>query len=184
MHRHGYIGRKFHRKTDQRRSLEKSLIESVIIHESITTTLPKAKEIRPKLEKLITTAKQNSLASRRRVISRLHTKSSAHKLVDEIVPKLKSRNSGYLRIKKLGLRRGDNTQLASISFIFDQKDQNNDQPAKDITTPSKLSEKTKPKQTEDDLSLPKNTKQIDKKASNSKKKETKKWKLSRQNQHK
>src|ERR1700744_3035373 len=119
MHRHGYKGTKFHRERDQREALIKGLAESLIIHESIETTLPKAKEIVPYVEKLITKAKKGDLHNRRQVIAGLQTLSSAHKLVDEIAPKLKDRNSGHLRIQKTRFRRGDNTQLAKVSFVDD-----------------------------------------------------------------
>lgn len=119
MHRHGYSGRKFHRETSQRRALLKGLADSLIIYESIETTKAKAQELVPYVEKLITTAKVGSLASRRRVIAKLHTLSSAHKLVDEIAPKLKARNSGYLRITKTGLRVGDRAQMVRVSFVDD-----------------------------------------------------------------
>src|SRR3954468_7849490 len=108
MHRHGYKGRKFHREKDQRSALLKGLADSLVKYESIETTLPKAKEIVPYVEKLITKAKKGDLHNRRQVISKLQTLESAHKLVDEIVPKLKGRVSGHLRIEKTGQRRGDN----------------------------------------------------------------------------
>lgn len=117
MHRHGYKVRKFGRETDQRTALIKSLAESLIIHESIETTLPKAKELLPYVEKLITKAKIGDLHNRRLVISGLLTVDSAHKLVDEIAPMLKDRTSGHLRIERTVLRRGDNAQLARISFV-------------------------------------------------------------------
>ena len=120
MHRHGYKGRKFHRERDQREALIKSLAESLIIHEKIETTIFKAKELVPYVEKLITKAKLNTLHSRRQVIKGLQTISSAHKLVDELAPKLQSRTSGYFRISRTSLRRGDNAQLASVSFILDE----------------------------------------------------------------
>jgi large subunit ribosomal protein L17 len=119
MHRHGYQGRKFHRERDQRRALIKGLADSLVIHESIETTLPKAKEIVPYVEKLITKAKRGDLHSRRQVISGLQTVAGAHKLVDEIAPKLKGRTSGHLRVEKTRLRRGDNAQLAKVSFVDD-----------------------------------------------------------------
>src|SRR6202451_3584145 len=100
MHRHGYKGRKFHRERDQRRALIKGLADSLIRDESIETTLPKAKEVVPYMEKLITKAKKGDLHNRRLVISGLQTITSAHKLVDEIAPKLKARTSGHLRIEK------------------------------------------------------------------------------------
>ena len=119
MHRHGYKGKKFNRERDQRRALIKGLADSLIKYESIETTLPKAKEIVPYVEKLITKAKIGDLHNRRQVISKLQTVASAHKLVDDIAPKLGARNSGHLRIVKTAARRGDNAQLARVSFVDD-----------------------------------------------------------------
>ena len=119
MHRHGYQGRKLHRETDQREALIKGLADSLIIYESIETTYIKAKEVQPYIERLITKAKKGDLHNRRQVISSLQTLSAAHKLCDEIAPKLKGRNSGYTRIKRSVVRRGDNTQMATISFVDD-----------------------------------------------------------------
>lgn len=121
MHRHGYKGRKFHRETDQRQALIKSLAEALIIQESIETTLPKAKEVVPYVEKLITKAKKGDLHNRRQIISSLQTISTAHKLVDDIAPKLTKRDSGHLRIERTVLRRGDNAQLARVSFVDELK---------------------------------------------------------------
>ena len=117
MHRHGYKGRKLHRETDQRSALIKGLAEALILNQRIETTHEKAKEVLPYLEKLITKAKGADLHSRRQVISGLQTLAAAHKLVDEIAPKLKKRNSGYLRIKKSTTRRGDNAQMSIIEFV-------------------------------------------------------------------
>lgn len=122
MHRHGYKGRKFHRERDQREALIKGLADSLVKYETIETTLPKAKEIVPYVEKLITKAKKGDLHNRRQVISGLQTIASAHKLVDEIAPKLGGRVSGHLRITKTVTRRGDNTQLAKVSFVDDLKE--------------------------------------------------------------
>ena len=119
MHRHGYKGRKLHRERDQRRALVKGLADSLVKYESIETTLPKAKEVVPYVEKLITKAKKGDLHNRRQIISKLQTIASAHKLVDEIAPKLKTRTSGHVRIEKTRLRRGDNAQLARVSFVDD-----------------------------------------------------------------
>jgi large subunit ribosomal protein L17 len=121
MHRHGYQGRKLHRERDEREALIKGLADSLVKYESIETTLPKAKEVVPYVEKLITKAKKGDLHNRRQVISGLQTLTSAHKLVDEIAPKLKGRVSGHLRIEKTTLRRGDNAQLARVSFVDDLK---------------------------------------------------------------
>jgi len=122
MHRHGYKGRKFNRERDQRRALVKGLADSLVKYESIETTLPKAKELVPYIEKLITKAKVGDLHNRRQVISKLQTVSSAHKLVDEIAPKLQGRTSGHVRIEKTRARRGDNAQLARVSFVDDLKE--------------------------------------------------------------
>lgn len=122
MHRHGYQGRKFGREKDQRNALIKGLAESLVRDESIETTLPKAKEVVPYVEKLITKAKKGDLHNRRQIIASLSTVTSAHKLVDEIAPKLKGRDSGHLRIEKTRLRRGDNTQMARVSFVDDLKE--------------------------------------------------------------
>lgn len=122
MHRHGYKGRKFGRETDQRRALMKGLAVSLIDHESINTTLPKAKELIPYVEKLITKAKTGSLANRRSIISELSSVFAANKLVDELAPKMKNRTSGHLRIEKTGNRRGDNSEMAKVSFVDDLKE--------------------------------------------------------------
>lgn len=119
MHRHGYQGRKFGRERDQRAALMASLAEALIIHTSIETTLPKAKEIVPYVEQLITKAKIGDLHNRRQIIGQLQTLEAAHKLVDEIAPKLKGRTSGHLRIVRTSVRRGDNAELARVSFVDD-----------------------------------------------------------------
>lgn len=119
MHRHGYKGRKFDRERDQRRALIKGLADSLVKYESIETTLPKAKEIVPYIEKLITKAKKGDLHNRRQIIAKLQTIASAHKLVDEIAPRLVGRDSGHLRIVRTRTRRGDNAQLARVSFVDD-----------------------------------------------------------------
>ncbi len=121
MHRHGYKGKKFGRERDQRRALVQGLADSLIKHESIETTLTKAKEVAPYTERLIAKAKVGGLHNRRQIIAALQTKESAHKLVDEIAPKLKDRTGGYLRVTRTELRRGDNAQLARVSFVDDLK---------------------------------------------------------------
>ncbi|MCA9332440.1 50S ribosomal protein L17 [Candidatus Saccharibacteria bacterium] len=141
MHRHSYQGRKFHRESDQRKALIKSLAEALIINESIETTVTKAKELRPYVEKLVTKAKKSDLHSRRQVISSLQTTSTAHKLVDEIAPKLSVRDSGYLRIEKTTLRRGDNTQMARISFVDDLAEKPVSKPAKNEANSDKEDQK-------------------------------------------
>jgi large subunit ribosomal protein L17 len=134
MHRHGYKGRKFGRERDQREALVKSLADALIQQESIETTLPKAKEIVPYVEKLITKAKKGDLHNRRLVLSGLHTKENANKLVDEIAPKLTGRVSGHLRIERTKLRRGDNAQMARVSFVDNLKEETKKPEAMPATT--------------------------------------------------
>ena len=116
MHRHGYKGRKFGRETDQRRALLRGLECSLIKYQSITVTLARAKEMRRETEKLITIARLGGLANRRLLIARLDDIDSADLLIDVIAPQIK-RNSGYLRIEKAGYRTGDNSEMATISFV-------------------------------------------------------------------
>ena len=145
MHRHGYQGRKLHRERDQRNALIVGLADSLIKYESIETTLPKAKEVVPYVEKLITKAKKGDLHNRRQVLSGLQTIASAHKLVDEIAPKLKGRDSGHLRIEKTSLRRGDNAQLARVSFVDDLTSAPVAAPAaKTVAAPAKPTAAAKP----------------------------------------
>lgn len=146
MHRHGYQGRKLGRERDQRRALMKTLADSLILHESIETTLPKAKEIVPYVEKLITKAKKGDLHSRRQVIADLMTLEASHKLVDDIAPKLSKRTSGYLRIERTTTRRGDNAQLARVSFVDDltAKPEKAQKPASKPTTKAKATPAKKP----------------------------------------
>ena len=137
MHRHGYQGRKFGRERDQREALLAGLAESLILHESIDTTLPKAKEIVPYVERLITKAKKGDLHNRRQIIAQLQTLEAAHKLVDDIAPKLSARNSGYLRVERTVTRRGDNAQLARVSFVDSLKEAPKAQKTEKATAPAK-----------------------------------------------
>ena len=133
MHRHGYKGRKFGRETDQRLALTRGLMCSLIKYQSITTTLARAKEIRRSTEKLITMAKKGGLHNRRMIIARLNDLEAATILVDIIAPQIK-RDSGYLRIERAGYRRGDNSEMSTISFVdeisFDNSEAQPEKPAK------------------------------------------------------
>lgn len=117
MHRHGYRGRKLGRKRDQRRALLKGLATSLVMEESIETTLPKAKELVRYIEKLITKAKKGNLANRRAVIAGLSTQVAAVKLVDQIAPQLTGRTSGHVRVERTRLRVGDGAQMAIVEFV-------------------------------------------------------------------
>ena len=122
MHRHGYRGRKLGRQRDQRRALLKGLATSLVMEESIETTLPKAKELVRYIEKLITKAKQSNLANRRAVIAGLSTQVAAVKLVDQVAPQLTGRTSGHVRVERTRLRVGDGAQMAVIEFVDELKD--------------------------------------------------------------
>ena len=109
---------KLSRKRDQRKALLKGLAVSFIENEKLTSTLPKVKLAIPFIEKLITKAKKGDLHARRQLLSRLgNNEVAVNKLLDEIAPRLKDQQSGYLRIKKSGFRKGDNAQLASIELV-------------------------------------------------------------------
>ncbi|HEY4498146.1 MAG TPA: 50S ribosomal protein L17 [Candidatus Paceibacterota bacterium] len=115
--RHGKQGRKFGRKKGQRRSFTTGLIHNLIMSDRITTTEARAKEIKAKVEKLVTVAKKNDLAALRLLERRL-PKVSAYRLYHEIAPRYKTRRGGYVRIKKTALRRQrDNAPQAIIEFI-------------------------------------------------------------------
>ena len=132
MHRHKYKGRKFGRETDQRLALTRGLMCALIKNQSITTTLARAKEIRRGLEKLITRARKGGLANRRLIIARLNDLESATILMDIIAPQI-TRDSGYLRIEHAGFRRGDNSEMGTISFVdeidYEFKSSNSDKTA-------------------------------------------------------
>ena len=128
MHRHGYKGRKFGRETDQRRALVRGLQCSLIRYQTITTTLARAKEIRRSTEKLITMAKKGGLHNRRMIIARLNDLEAATLLMDYIAPQIK-RDSGYLRIEHAGYRRGDNSEMGTISFVDEISFEEPEEPA-------------------------------------------------------
>ncbi|HUD03425.1 MAG TPA: 50S ribosomal protein L17 [Patescibacteria group bacterium] len=140
MHRHGYKGRKFSRGRDQRRALIKGLASNLAENESIETTVPKAKELVPYFEKLITKAKKGDLHNRRQVISKMANVYSANKLVDEIAPKLTKRSSGHLRIKRTTTRRGDSVDLARVSFVDNLKPEPVTKP-EEVKSPKKTDKK-------------------------------------------
>ncbi|MGL6187507.1 MAG: 50S ribosomal protein L17 [Holosporales bacterium] len=115
--RHRVAGRKLGRNQGQRRALFSSLTSSLIIHEQIKTTLPKAKDLRPLVERLITKAKKGTLAARREIIATLEGSSLHQKLMDVLAPRYADRHGGYTRIIKAGFRQGDNAPMAIIEFV-------------------------------------------------------------------
>ena len=115
--RHGISGRKLGRKTGHRHALLRNMAAALIKHEQITTTLPKAKELRKIAEPLITRAKTDSLANRRLAFSRLRDRDAVTKLFTEIGPRYNSRPGGYLRILRCGFRAGDDAPMAYVELV-------------------------------------------------------------------
>ena len=116
--RHGKYGRKLNRTASHRKALFSNMAASLIEHEQIMTTLPKAKELRPIVEKLVTLGKRGGLHARRQVISQIGGSDVlARRLFDTIAPRYADRHGGYLRIMKAGFRHGDNAPMAVIEFV-------------------------------------------------------------------
>lgn len=114
-HRLGY--RKLNRTTSHRLAMFRNMTNSLLRHEAIKTTLPKAKELRRMAEPIITLGKKPSLANRRLAFNRLRDRDMVVKLFDEIGPRYKNRNGGYLRILKFGFRQGDNAPMALVELM-------------------------------------------------------------------
>jgi large subunit ribosomal protein L17 len=115
--RHGLKGRKLNRTSSHRKALFKNLAQALIRHEQIKTTLPKAKDLRPIVEKLITLGKGGSLHSRRLAIARLQDHDLAQKLLGPLAERFKDRSGGYTRIIRAGFRYGDNAPMAIIQLV-------------------------------------------------------------------
>lgn len=115
--RHRKSGRKLNRDSSHRIAMKKNMASSIIIHESIKTTLAKAKEIRRYLEPLITLSKENTVFNQRKAYSRLRNKEAVGKLFSDIGPRYSKRPGGYLRIIKRGYRTGDKAPIAQIEFV-------------------------------------------------------------------
>ena len=121
--RHRNIGRQLSRTSSHRKAMLRNLTVSLFRHEVITTSLPKAKELRRLAEPLITLAKNDSVAKRRLAFTRLRDREVVTKLFNELGPRYKQRPGGYLRILKSGFRRGDNAPLALVELVDRQKPQ-------------------------------------------------------------
>lgn len=113
--------KKFNRSTSAKKALMQGLARSLFIHEKIETTLLKAKAVRPEAEKMISIAKSNTLANRRRLIAKLQDKELVEKLLSEIAPRFNKRDGGYTRIQRSFIRKGDNTQMAVLSIVEEKK---------------------------------------------------------------
>src|ERR1700755_2373883 len=115
--RHGKVHRKLNRTAEHRRAMFANMCASLIKHEQIVTTLPKAKELRPIVEKLVTLGKKGGLAMRRQALSELRDLEQVRKLFDRLATRYKDRQGGYTRIIKAGFRYGDNAPMAVIEFV-------------------------------------------------------------------
>jgi large subunit ribosomal protein L17 len=114
---HGRAKRRFNRTAEHRIAMFANMAQALIKHEQIVTTLPKAKDLRPVVEKLVSLGKRGDLHARRLAISRLRDVALVKKLFEVIGPRYKTRNGGYTRVLKAGFRYGDNAPLAVIEFV-------------------------------------------------------------------
>ncbi|OYW60987.1 MAG: 50S ribosomal protein L17 [Azorhizobium sp. 32-67-21] len=115
--RHGKVHRKFNRTAEHRKAMFSNLAGALITHEQIVTTLPKAKDLRPVVEKLVTLARRGDLHARRQLIAQLRDQSVVKKLFEVLGPRYQGRPGGYTRIVKAGFRYGDSTPVAVIEFV-------------------------------------------------------------------
>ena len=114
---HGHKKRRFGRTHEHRKAMFANMAQALIKHEQIVTTLPKAKDLRPVVEKLVTLGKRGDLHARRQAIAQIKDVNLVGKLFDVLGPRYKARNGGYTRVLKAGFRFGDNAPLAVIEFV-------------------------------------------------------------------
>jgi len=115
--RHGFRGRRFNRTAEHREAMFANMSAALIKHEQIVTTLPKAKDLRPVVEKLVTLGKKGGLHARRQAIAQVRDETQVKKLFDVLAERYKDRKGGYLRIMKAGFRYGDSAPMAVIEFV-------------------------------------------------------------------
>tara|TARA_B100002003_G_C13855730_1_gene419212 strand:+ start:211 stop:675 length:465 start_codon:yes stop_codon:yes gene_type:complete len=135
--RHKLAYRKLNRTSEHRKALFKNMLNSLIKYEQITTTLPKAKELKPKIDKAITLGKKNNLQSKKNLFSKLQDKSSVNKLINILSQRYEKRKGGYSRVIRAGFRYGDDSPMAIIELI------DRDVKAKNIDVKKKTEEKSK-----------------------------------------
>ena len=132
--RHRKAGRKLNRNSSHRIALMRSLAISIILHESIKTTLAKAKEIRGFLEPLVTLAKENNVANQRKVYAKLRDKAAVAKLFNKIGPRFAERPGGYLRVIKRGYRSGDKSPIAQVEFLKEEIEESPQEVIEEVTS--------------------------------------------------
>ena len=130
--RHGLGYRKLNKTSEHRKALFKNMLNSLIKYEQITTTLPKAKELKPLIDKVITIGKKNNLSNKKRLFSKLQDKNSVVKVFDVLSARYQKRNGGYSRVLKAGYRYGDDAPMAVIELV------DRDVEAKKIDKPKKV----------------------------------------------
>ena len=135
--RHKFAHRKLNRTSEHRKALFSNMLNSIIKYEQIKTTLPKAKELKPKIDKIITLGKKNNLQSKKNLFSKLQDKSSVDKLTKILSQRYVKRNGGYCRVIRAGFRYGDDAPMAIVELI------DRDVQAKKIDIPKKIEAKTK-----------------------------------------
>ena len=135
--RHGLGYRKLNKTSEHRKALFKNMLNSLIKYEQIITTLPKAKELKPQIDKVITIGKKNLLSGKKRLFSKLQNSSSVKKVFEELSKRYSKRNGGYSRVLKAGFRTGDDAPMAVIELI----DRNIE--AKKVDKPKKVKDKEK-----------------------------------------
>ena len=152
--RHKFANRNLNRTSEHRKALFKNMLNSLIKYEQITTTLPKAKELKPKIDKVITLGKRNNLQSKKNLFSKLQDKTSVDKLVKTLSQRYVKRNGGYSRVIRAGYRYGDDAPMAIIELIdrdveakkVDVKKKTEDKPKDTVEKKSKsIDKKTKSK---------------------------------------
>ena len=132
--RHRKTGRKLNRNSSHRIALMRTLAISIILHESIKTTLAKAKEIRGFLEPLVTLAKENNVANQRKVYAKLRDRAAVAKLFDNIGPRFVERPGGYLRVIKRGYRSGDKSPIAQVEFLKEEIEESPQEVIEEVTS--------------------------------------------------
>ena len=137
--RHGMANKKLNRTSEHRKALLKNMLNSLIKYEQITTTLPKAKFLKPQADKIITLGKNETLQTTKMLMSKLQDISSAHKVTKTLSKRYEKRHGGYTRIIKAGFRYGDNAPMAVIEFV------DRDVDAKRVDKPKKVVTKETPK---------------------------------------
>ncbi len=140
--RHNLGYRKLNKTSEHRKALFKNMLNSLIKYEQIITTLPKAKELKPQIDKVITIGKKNDLSNKKKLFSRLQNQSSVKKVFNELSKRYSKRNGGYSRVLKAGFRPGDDAPMAVIELV----DRNPE--AKKVDKPKKTIAKDKQKETQ------------------------------------